>query len=428
MSEVKFGTWTVPESPLTIEYSLIVIEEIRHEVSLGFQKMARGGIEVGGILYGRRDGRSISILAMRRIECEHALGPSFQLSPKDREGLEEQIRNEQSDPHLEEMIAVGLYVSHTRSEIALSEADLNLYNSYFEAPWQVVMVVRPGRAGAMRAGFFMRESSGAIRSDTSYLEFNFPDRLAGVLDRPRPERAASAGASASDRPERRSALLRNDSSTAPALSPTEPPPIFSEKPPEKLPEPRFAMLDSSLPAGPRKSKWPWLLAWAVVIVALTVLGLRYFALRTDAEPLSLSVLEHESQLQISWNHSARPVASAVRGTIEIADGSDTKRIALTPADLQRGNLTYQRHSGDVEIRLTVEEDGGDKVQEASRFLGRAPEVKEEAPKALETKRDDLDAENNRLRQQNAEQAQRIQQLERIVKIMQTRQGDAPPPQ
>ena len=140
------------------------------------------------------------------------------------------------------------------------------------------------------------------------------------------------------------------------------------------------------------------------------------------------MLEHESQLQISWNHNARPVASAVRGTIEIADGSDTKRIALTPADLQRGNLTYQRHSGDVEIRLTVEEDGGDKVQEASRFLGLAPEVKEEAPKALETKRDDLDAENKRLRQQNGEQAQRIQQLERIVKIMQTRQGDAPPPQ
>ena len=423
MSEVKFGTWTVPESPLTIQYSLIVIEEIRLEVSQGFQKMARGGIEVGGILYGRSDGRSISILAMRPIECEHALGPSFQLSPKDLASLQEQMQRGQTDPQLEEMLAVGLYVSHTRSEIALSEADLNLYNTYFAEPWQVVMVVRPGRAGAMRAGFFMRESGGAIRSDACYSEFNFPDRLAGVLDRPRPERAASAGANGGERPERRTPFLRSDSSAAPALSPSEAPATM----PEKLPEPRFAMLDSSVPAGPRKSKWPWLLAWAVVIVALTVVGLRYFVLRTNTEPVSLAVLEHEAQLQISWNHNARPIASAVRGTIEIADGSDTKRIALTPADLQRGNLTYQRHSGDVEIRLTVEEDGGDKIQEASRFLGRAPEVKEEAPaKALETKRDDLDAENKRLRQQNFELAQRIQQLERIVKIMQTRQGDAPP--
>ena len=55
MSEVKLGSWTVPESPVAIQYSLVVIEEIRHEVSQGFQKMARGGIEVGGILYGRRE-------------------------------------------------------------------------------------------------------------------------------------------------------------------------------------------------------------------------------------------------------------------------------------------------------------------------------------------------------------------------------------
>jgi hypothetical protein len=188
------------------------------------------------------------------------------------------------------------------------------------------------------------------------------------------------------------------------------------------------MLDSSLPAGPKKSKWPWLVAWTAMIIVLTVFGLRYFLMRTETEPISLSVLEHEGQLQIGWNHNARPVVSAVRGAIEIADGSDTKRIALTPADLQKGNLTYQRHSGDVEVRLIVEQDGGEKVQEASRFLGRAPETHEAAApvKALETKRDDIDAENNRLRQENAALAQRIQQLERIVKIMQTRQGDAPP--
>jgi hypothetical protein len=321
------------------------------------------------------------------------------------------------------MIAVGLYVSHTRSEIALSEADLDLYNSYFEAPWQIMMVVRPGRAGAMRAGFFIRESNGAIRSDACYLEFNFPDRLAGVLDRPRPERIASAGANLGERPERRPIPFRSDSSAVPAFLPSEAPATI----PEKLPEPRFAMLDSALPAGPKKSKWPWLVAWAAMIVVLIVFGWRYYALRADTEPISLSVLEHEGQLQIGWNHSARPVVSAVRGTVEIADGNETKRVALTPADLQKGSLTYQRHSGDVEVRLIVEEDGGEKVQEASRFLGRAPETHEEAPvKALETKRDGLDAENNRLRQQNAAQAQRIQQLERIVKIMQARQGDALP--
>ena len=217
MSEVKFGTWAVPESPLTIQYSLIVIEEIRHEVSIGFQKMARGGIEVGGILYGNREGRSISILAVRPVQCEHALGPSFQLSPKDRLGLEQQMEQDQADPQLEGMIAVGLYVSHTRSEIALSEADLELYNSYFESPWQVAMVVRPGRAGAMRAGFFMRELNGSIRSDACYQEFNFPDRLAGVLDRPRAERGPDRRGGANSG----SALLRSEA--VPGFTPSEAP-------------------------------------------------------------------------------------------------------------------------------------------------------------------------------------------------------------
>ena len=35
----------------------------------------------------------------------------------------------------------------------------------------------------MRAGFFVREADGTVKSESSYLEFNFPDRLAGVLDR-----------------------------------------------------------------------------------------------------------------------------------------------------------------------------------------------------------------------------------------------------
>jgi hypothetical protein len=167
-------------------------------------------------------------------------------------------------------------------------------------------------------------------------------------------------------------------------------------------------------------------AWVLVLVALTVFGLRYFVLRPAIEPISLAVLEREGQLQIAWNHAARPVTLAVRGIVEISDGGDTKRISLTPEDLQRGNITYQRHSGDVEIRLVVEDQAGEKTQEASRFLGRSPEVHEDTQvKELETKRGDMEAENQRLRQQNAEQLQRLQQLERTVKIMQTRQGEPP---
>ena len=124
MSDAKFGLWSVPESPITIEYSLVVIEEIRHEVAEGFQRLSRGGIEVGGILYGTRDGRTVRVLAMRPIACEHARGPGFVLSDKDRVALNEQLPRDQEDPHLEGLISVGWFLSHTRSEITLSESDL----------------------------------------------------------------------------------------------------------------------------------------------------------------------------------------------------------------------------------------------------------------------------------------------------------------
>src|SRR5580692_8455719 len=184
MSDTRFGSWSVAESPVTIEYSLVVIEEIRHEVAEGFQKLSRGGMEVGGLLYGARDGRTIRILSMRPVACEHARGPAFLLSDKDAEQLQHQLSHEAEDTRLEGMLCLGWFVSHTRSEIVLAESDLEIYEKYFNSPWQVTLVIRPGRGGSMRAGFFVREQDGTVRSENSYLEFNFPDRLAGVLDRP----------------------------------------------------------------------------------------------------------------------------------------------------------------------------------------------------------------------------------------------------
>jgi hypothetical protein len=109
MSDVTFGTWSVAASPVTIEYSLVVVEEVRHEVAEGFQKLSRGGIEVGGLLYGVREGQTIRIMAIRPAACEHASGPAFRLSERDRAALVEQIRQDLQDPRLDGLVCVGWY-------------------------------------------------------------------------------------------------------------------------------------------------------------------------------------------------------------------------------------------------------------------------------------------------------------------------------
>src|SRR5580698_8226349 len=265
MSEMKFAAWNVAESPITIEYSMIVIEEIRHAVAEGFQRLSRGGIEVGGILYGTREGRTVRVLAMRTIACEHARGPAFLLSDKDRKVLNEQLAADAQDPQLEGLVSLGWFLSHTRSEIVLSDSDLELYSIFFPAPWQVTLVVRPGRGGAMRAGFFVREADGTVKNERSYLEFNFPDRLAGVLDRapgPRPERVPG---------ERRlNTVPRSEafqtSSGAAAAARRELAPL------QDIAAPSFGQ-PQYLPSPPPKRKWPWLVGWAAVVIILAVFGL-----------------------------------------------------------------------------------------------------------------------------------------------------------
>jgi len=74
--------------------------------------------------------------------------------------------------------------------------------------------------------------------------------------------------------------------------------------------------------------------------------------------------------------------------------------------------------------MMIEAPDGQKVEEASRFLGSPPhKANDDELKTLQTRKDALDAEVQRLKQSNDQQAQRIQQLERTLKILQTRQGN-----
>jgi hypothetical protein len=117
------------------------------------------------------------------------------------------------------------------------------------------------------------------------------------------------------------------------------------------------------------------------------------------------------------------VSKAVRGTLEIIDGQQTRNISLAPPELAMGKFSYKRATGDIQVRMSVEAADGTKLQEASRFLGPPPsQGNADELQALQQQRDELEAEVARLKQSNDQQAQRIQQLDRTLKILQTRPG------
>jgi proteasome lid subunit RPN8/RPN11 len=411
LTDPNFESWGVEESPISIDYSLVVIEEIRHEVAQGLQRFSRGGLEVGGVLYGARDGRKVRIQAMRPIECEHKLGPSFVLSEADRAALEQQLREEAGDPGLAGLICVGWYVSHTRGEIALTEADREIFSSFFPNPWQVTLVVRPGRAGSMRAAFFVWEADGSVQADRSYKEFDFPDRLAGVLDRPR------------GGPRGETLRLGYRSAGAPIPIPTR------HDPAPGAPAPPAGLFETShyMPAPlPQRRRWPWVAGIAAaVLAAVGLLGSRYWFAPETPEPLALAVLEQAGQLQVQWNPVARPIQKAVRGYLEFVDGGESSTIALSRPELESGKYQYVRKSGDVEVRLVAENADNQLVSERSHFVGRPPVVPQnEELRALEAQKAELEAEVERLRRENASQAARIQQLNTMIRVLQSRLGIA----
>jgi hypothetical protein len=452
MNETAFGTWTAPASPVDIEYSMVVIDEIRRAVTEGFQRLSRGGIEVGGILYGTVEGRRLRIMAVREMVCEHARGPTFHLSENDQGLLAAQLERERDDPRLSGMVAVGWYLSHTRSEITLQQSDLDTYNAFFPEPWQVTMVIRPGRAQAMRAGFFVRESDGAVKTDQSYHDFPFPDRPAGFVDRPSRERLSPAMA-----PPERSGSFRTDGRIdarfdAPMDAPLEGPPDLAPEtgahaPPaagyrQPLRPGPPSWSPSAYPGAPRKLPWTAITVVVVGVVA-AIVGMRFFGPRLNSEPLGLTVSERAGQLRIQWNRASNSVANATAASIEISDGdADNKQIVnLTGPQLTDGSYTYARKTGDVRVRMTVSGAGGS-VTEGSRFLGNPPEVAPDptpqapdvsptaaAPTAVPTKeqRDAQQEEIDRLREENSQQAERIRRLERTLTILRSRLGisDAP---
>src|SRR5436190_23628963 len=96
-----YATWTQPGAPFTVSYSLPLLHEIDFVVNEGYRRIPHGGIELGGVLFGRVDVSTVRLDAFRNIECEHASGPSFTLSERDVALLRQQLANAASDPALE---------------------------------------------------------------------------------------------------------------------------------------------------------------------------------------------------------------------------------------------------------------------------------------------------------------------------------------
>lgn len=158
------AVWETPPCPFRIEFPPAVLDEIGRAALDAFYLVPRGGVEIGGVLFGKTENGCVRIESWLRIPCEYLLGPSFTMSEKDRQGLAALLKTTGLEP-------VGWFHSHTRSDILLSPADVELYDGFFPGARQIALVVRPAHLEPARAGFFFRDSHGRMETAASYREF-----------------------------------------------------------------------------------------------------------------------------------------------------------------------------------------------------------------------------------------------------------------
>ncbi|MBI1786888.1 MAG: hypothetical protein HYR60_04950 [Acidobacteria bacterium] len=357
----------------------------------GFGALPRRGAEVGGILLGQVQPGSPATVTVEDFEpvpCEYLMGPSYNLSDKDRRAMEAALAGWQNR-HLS---VVGFFRSHTRKDLYLDDADIGLLARYFSSPTQVFLLIKPFATRTSQAGFFFWED-GEIHRDSSYLEFPFHRReLGGGEGRPvltrreAPPPAAPQEVMIASQPRPVSFAVSSEvEPPSPSLSLTQPVPVH----------PRTATAPLSILAEPQPLALPapanrtrigiWL--WAPVILAIAIAGggLGFLASKkmgtaaaTPAAdtslPLHLVVTENPalSYLEVQWDRSSAAIGAAKRGLLSIQDGPNRRDLELSAIQLRDGRVRYSRLTGDVSLRLEVFAGERDSISESIRILSAEP--------------------------------------------------------
>jgi proteasome lid subunit RPN8/RPN11 len=432
-------TWSVPECPFTIESSARVLDDIRLAVTDAFFSLPRGGAEIGGILLGKFDSGRLVISDHAALDCEHAYGPSFVLSPPDEARLRDLQSSYVNVPG--GLQPVGWYHSHTRSEIFLSDADLAIYHRFFPESWQVALVMKPHTFQPARIGFFFREGDGSVHATASYRE----EALEALPFRQVP--AGPPTAPPSNNPPQRS--FRPAPVVAPVQEPLplEPDPPLADIPLDDLrlddqtleepaavdlPVPKFAIESASA-----ARKWMVVGIGAVACLGTVVAAfevrdmwlprvlaaLRPVPIVTPPAPapapaLGLNTIDREGQLQIGWDRTSPAVQRASDALLEISDGPLPVAIQLDAAHLETGSFTYARTTEKVDVKLIVHRKDGPDLREIASFLGKLPNRQPaEDPQAQRKQRDETAKQAAKLKADMNAQAAKTRKLEKEVQSM-----------
>jgi hypothetical protein len=304
-----------------------VLEKIRQLAVAGFTKVARGGLEVGGVLYGTREGERIIVASFVELACEHALGPAFILSDRDRQRLEGLLNAPNG------LEAVGWFRVHSQGGLDLDFHDRLFFQCFPRTVSFAALILKPTTWGPATATFFVREPDGQIVP-------------------PSPREFLLAAPKAEEKP------VRGQAGSATRMVDIPPP----------QPSPAAAAALTERPV--RRAPWTlWALAPGIAACCLAVWSL--WPKPSRNLDLVASVIA-PGEVHIQWNRNAPAILHARSGTLLIDDGNQSKAIPLGRDQLRSSSVTYGYENSRIFIRLHVvgSDPGAPPVDEAIQYIGQ----------------------------------------------------------
>jgi hypothetical protein len=254
-----------------VEWTAEFEESLRRAVMEAFEASVPVGLELAGIIYGRRSKSVLRLSAWRTIPAQLRSQPALPMSATEAAEYSRLVLDFMEDLELRTLSPVGWFRSRTRGMASLSPEDARVCSTLFGDKLTLALMLRPSTQRPMAAAFF--HVLGETENETSRRGVEV--RWLGV---------APAG----------------ESRGAPA-------------------KPAAAAPVADATGLVRPARWHrvvrWLLPASAAIACLTVMGA--FAYWLMDRPIRLDAQVREGKLLIQWNRHAGILTSATGAELMI---------------------------------------------------------------------------------------------------------------
>ncbi len=367
-----------------------VCEALRAEAVAGLKSLPKRGAEVGGLLTQQaRAGSTSMIDGFELIPCEHLFGPSYRLSPLDRQIFRTKFRELQER---KDVNVVGFFRSSTREAFEVTPEDVAVVGELHSDAAGIVLI-RPFLAGNVVFRVFRPAKDGEWGE---FQEFKY-----GVRDEAAPSIAAVTPPAIAAVPPPAIAAVPPPVIAAvppPAIA-AVPPPVIATVPPPIIAAARAPAIAESTslraltPIDPalRQAINNSIPRKTVVVRRMTLLGVfavlvfiaAFFlvtrvarkapqTVRATPPDLGMQVVRQGDSLRLTWNRSLVPVRNSTGANLQIHDGNQSWEVALDKAQVAKAVVYYTPASEDVTFRLDIQNHESPPLEGIARILASRP--------------------------------------------------------